>query len=425
MFKNLIEDYATEPVPQSATYSGWRIGFVLGGIGIAMPALLTGAEIGQALGYARASLAFIVSGALVTTLAFITGWVGMRSRLSTYMILNFSFGLIGARLVNLSFAIAQIGWFGVNAYFFGQAARALGADVLGSAPPSQLYVILGGLLMTGVTVYGYKALDRLALIMFPLMITILAVLTMRAFGDTTVAELLAIEGAGSMSFGQAVTALAGGIIVGVLLVPDLTRYARGPWDVAVAVFIALAVIEVALRVATSGPALIFGETDPLALMLALGFGGIAFCFLAMASVSSNVVNVYGSGLALAASIPGPPAWLFVVISGALGTFIALFDITTVFIDFLVWQSVIFSSVLGVYVIDFFLVRRSRYDVEALADAPPFSWPAILAWALGTGVSVAAFIEVVTLTGLANLDGAIIAGLAYWGAMAIGRRMQRP
>jgi len=36
---NLLEDYATRPVPEDKTYSGVRVGFVLGGIGIALPAL--------------------------------------------------------------------------------------------------------------------------------------------------------------------------------------------------------------------------------------------------------------------------------------------------------------------------------------------------------------------------------------------------
>ncbi|MEM8920877.1 MAG: hypothetical protein AAGB25_05880, partial [Pseudomonadota bacterium] len=76
--KNLTEDYATRPVPQEKTYSGVRVGFVLGGIGVALPALLSGSEVGVALGYEQSMWAFIVAAILVTGLAILSGWVGMR-----------------------------------------------------------------------------------------------------------------------------------------------------------------------------------------------------------------------------------------------------------------------------------------------------------------------------------------------------------
>ena len=413
-FETLVEDYATTPVPDAATYSGWRIGFVLGGVGIALPALYSGAEVGQALGLVESSLAFLVAGVLVTLLASVSGWVGMRSRLSTYMILKFAFGQRGADLVNLTFALAQFGWFGVNAYFFGTAAEQIGEQALGLTWPSQAYVVLGGVLMVLATIFGYKALDKLALLAFPLLVTVLTVMVSRTFAGDAVDGLLQIEGTGALSFAQAVTVLAGGIIVGVLLIPDLTRYARRGIDVFVAVIIALTFVETLVHVAAAAPALRFGETEPLGMLLALGFGAFALGFLIFASLSTNVVNLYGSGLALSAIEPRLPEWGYVALAGTVGTILALFEIGDWFIDFLIWQSVIFSAVLGVYVVDFFFVRGQRYALEALASGPSFVWQAFAAWALGAAVAAASFLEVFSLTGMANLDGVLVAGLLYAG-----------
>ncbi|MEM1433462.1 MAG: cytosine permease [Pseudomonadota bacterium] len=410
--EQLVEDYATEPVPESATYSGWRIGFVLGGIGIALPAILAGAEIGSALGYAQSALAFLVAGLLVTTLALVTGFVGMRSRLSTYMILKFAFGPVGAGFVNAAFALAQFGWFGVNAYYFGLAAESAAVSTLGLALPASAYVISGGVLMAAATVFGYKSLDKLALFAFPLMLTVLAAMLASLFSDATLAELLALDGSGDLTFAQAITVLAGGIIVGVVLVPDLTRYARGTVDVVIAVLLALALVETLIHVAAAGPALRFGVQDPLAILLRLGFGSFALLFLISASLTTNVVNLYGSALALTAIQPRLPEWVYVILAGTVGTILALFDVGAWFIDFLIWQSVIFSAVLGVYVVDFFVVRRARYELALLATLPPVSLPAFAAWITGATVAALCYLELLTLTGMANLDGALVAGGCY-------------
>jgi len=410
--ESLFEDYATEPVPPHATYSGWRIGFVLGGIGVALPALLSGAEIGLALGYRDSMLAFVIAGLLVTGLAFITGWVGMRSRLSTYMILQFSFGRLGARAVNLTFALAQFGWFGVNAYFFGAAAESVGGNTLGLEIPSWAYTVMGGILMTAATIFGFKALDKLAWFAFPLMLTVLAFMVARTFGEINIEALSLLPAAGDLTLGQAITVLAGGIIVGVLLVPDLTRYARGPRDVAIAVLIALAIIEPLVHIAAAGPALIFQELDPLTLMLSLGLGSLAFLFLIVASVTTNAVNLYGSGLSLASVFPRIPEWMFVVVAGIFGTAFAVLEISEVFLNFLIWQSIIFSSVLGIYVVDFFLIRRGDYGLEHLETGPSVSWSAFAAWAAGAATAAATYMGVLSLTTMSNLDGIIVSAVIY-------------
>ncbi len=410
---SLVEDYATTPVPQNKTYSGVRVGFVLGGIGIALPALFSGAEVGQALGFQQSTLAFLVAGILVTILAIIAGWVGMRSRLSTYMILRFSFGVIGAKLVSLTFAFAQFGWFGVNAYFFGTSAQAVGTQALGLDLPLQAYVIFGGILMTLATIFGYKALDKIALFVFPLMLATLVFMIARTMGLTDLQSLVDIAPTKTMTFPQAVTLLSGGIIVGVLLIPDLTRYARGPVDVVIAVMIALALIEPVVHLSASGAAIYLKELEPLPIMLALGFGGFAMAFLILTSVTTNAVNLYGSGLSLASIFPKTSEWKFVLLAGIAGTTLGMLEVSDLFLKFLYWQSVLFSAVLGIYVVDFFVVRKGRYQLEDLADEPPVSIPALIAWAIGGAVAALAFVETITLTTMPNLDGCIVGGLVYF------------
>ena len=425
-FEKLVEDYATEPVPQDKTYGGLRIGFVVGGIGIALPALLSGAQIGTALGLERSLNAFIIAGLLVTFMAAITGWVGMRSRLSTYMIIQFSFGRAGAKAVNLAFAATQIGWFAVNAYLFGDAAEAVGENALDLGFSSPVYILFGGTLMTAATIFGFKALDKMALFAVPVLFVVLALMIAITFGQTSFHELAAIAPASDMTTTTAITALAGGIIVGVVLLPDLTRYARGPRDVMIAVFIALGVVEPLIHIAGATPGLLFGETDPLALMQALGFGGAALLVLIFTSFTTNAVNLYGSGLALSAVYSKVPEWRYVTAVGVIGSGLAIIDVHDYFIAFLYAQSMVFSAVLGIYIVDFFFIRRSRYNLEDLAALPPISAPAFIAWAAGVAIAMLAGRGMITLTTAPNFDGALT-GAAVYGVLAwfAGARRKAP
>ncbi|MEO1150024.1 MAG: cytosine permease [Pseudomonadota bacterium] len=420
---DILEDYATTPVPEDKTYSGVRVGFVLGGIGIALPALLSGAEVGRALGYTQSLIAFVVAGTLVTALAMVSGFVGMRSRLSTYMILRFSFGPTGAKLVSFTFALSQFGWFGVNAYFFGIAAQVAGESALGLSLGLAPYIVGGGVLMTLATLFGFKALDRLALFVFPVMLTTLMVMIAWTFSLAPLAAIEAVAGTGTLSFAQAVTALSGGIIVGVLLIPDLTRYARGPVDVLIAVLIALAFIEPIVHLAASGAAIHLAATDPLTIMLALGFGAYALFFLLLTSVTTNAVNLYGTGLSMASILPAVPPWIFVLVTGVAGTALALVNIADVFIDFLVWQSILFSSVLGIYVVDFFFVHRQDYTLDKLKRLAPVRLDALIAWASGAFVAALTYREELTLTTMPNLDGVLAGGLVYFLLHRLRHRTQ--
>ena len=72
-FEQLVEDYANEPVPDHKTVGGVRIGLVLAGIGIALPSLFSGVQIGNALGLSQSITAFIAAGIFVSLLGLVSG----------------------------------------------------------------------------------------------------------------------------------------------------------------------------------------------------------------------------------------------------------------------------------------------------------------------------------------------------------------
>ena len=156
----------------------------------------------------------------------VTAIVSVRTRLTTYLLVQRSFGRSGASLVNIVIALVHFGWFGVNASFFGDAMVAGTQEVLGISGSFATFVIVGGLLMAVTTIYGFRALDKLALIAVPILASILGtvlVMAVRRYGIVAAADPTPPD---PMSFRDCSVRLVGANMVTVAAMPDLTRYIR-------------------------------------------------------------------------------------------------------------------------------------------------------------------------------------------------------
>jgi cytosine permease len=149
-----IEDFANTPVPEARTVNGWRVAMIVTGFNIALPGFLNGAQIGGALGLWPAVLVATLAGVILCATGCLTAVVSVRTRLTTYVLVQRSFGRSGAGLINVIMALVHFGWFGVNVSFFGDAMVAATRDVLASGGSFTAYVLAGGLLMAITTISG-------------------------------------------------------------------------------------------------------------------------------------------------------------------------------------------------------------------------------------------------------------------------------
>ena len=90
------QDYARAPVPDDATVGGYRIAVVTFGIGITLPVFFMGSTLSDALGATQMLLVSLFACVIVGLMMCVTGIVAANTRLSTYMLLMFSFGRLGA-----------------------------------------------------------------------------------------------------------------------------------------------------------------------------------------------------------------------------------------------------------------------------------------------------------------------------------------
>jgi cytosine permease len=400
-----IEDYANAPVPHSRTVSGWRVALIVTGFNIALPGFLNGAQIASALGMRDAVVCALLAGLLLCAMACLTAVVSVRTRLTTYMLVQRSFGRSGASLVNVVIALVHFGWFGVNASFFGDAMVAATHEVFGVSAPFAAFVIVGGMLMAVTTIFGFRALDKLALIAVPILAVILGtvlVIAMRRYGIVSAPDPTPPV---PMSFGVALSTLIGGNMLTVAAMPDLTRYIRSDRQAVTGMVLSFPLATPLLAFAAAIPALATGETDIMKLIVGFGLGVPALLVLILSTWTINSANLYSASLSLTATFPRVPQWAFTLVAGAFGTTLAVAGIMGSFVSFLLLLGVIIPPIAAIYVIDAF---RSRIT------AGPVHWPGIVTWIISAGLALLANAGFFTLTTVPAFD-ATLAATALYGA----------
>src|SRR5690606_13240215 len=106
-----------------------------------------------------------------------------------------------------------------------------------------------------------------------------------------------------------------------------------------------------------------GQADLVQIMLALGWGVLAFLVLILAQWTTNDNNLYSAALAFSVVFRQLPRWQLTAVAGLLGTILAVTGIYGQFVPWLQVLSALVPPLGGVYVADYFLVQRDRYRFE--------------------------------------------------------------
>lgn len=411
------------PVPKSEAVSGFQIGIVIIGITITLPLMYSAGELARGMGLSKAIIATVCGAMILSIMSVPASIVGVKTRLSSYMIVEHTFGYLGAKFVNFWLGLFLLGWYALTAELFGETLYIAARELTTLTTPEPVYTVLSSVLVIVTTVYGFKAIDRLALIAVPFLLLALSGVVFVSLRQSTFADLLVIEGEG-LSIPTAISAVVGAAVVGVVLMPDLTRYARNTLDCVVASFLGQGVGIIIVYVFGMIPVLVWNELEPMAYMFLVGFGGIALAVLVFATWTTNVINLYSAALSARASIPVGNYRIVVVLAGILGTVAALFGIADHLIDFFVILGLLVPPIAGVYLCDFFVFKKRNFSASALAERPAIVTNAVIA-GIGSGLlAIWMYFSDRSLTTIAPLDSLVIAVLAYLVLEISRRRLAR-
>ena len=420
------DHYYSTPLPESLTVPGWRVALIIASFTFSLPGFLNAAQTSLALGFNKAVLAALLAGLILCAGACLAAIVSVRTRLTTYLLVQQSFGVRGAALVNVAIAIIHYCWFGVNVSFFGNAMVAAAADGYGIPGDFNVFVVIGSVLITVSTIYGFKTLDRLAMIAVPFVGIVLVAVCVNAVGDIPSLDLSpAQDPPVPLSFGIALSALIGGSMLVVAAMPDLSRFIRTERGALVGMALSFPFAAPLLMVVSALIALATGQTDIMQIVVALGFGVPALIMLLLSIWTINALNLYSAGLSMAATFPRVPQWIFTIAGGAVGCLFALFGIIDSFIPFLVTLGLIIPPIAAIYVIDSLIVFRSNKGRSAEDSPAPIRWKAVAVWLGSLAITLPATSSGVTLTTVPALDATILAAGAYLALLWLDTRRRKP
>lgn len=411
-FTEYFDESARVPVREDETVSGWSVGIVIFGICLTLPTLYTGAITAEQLGFIGTAKAVGLASLVLSIMSIPAAIVGAETRLSSYLIIEFVFGRRGSDFVNALLGLTLLGWFAVTAGFFGETLAIAFEEMFAVSPPTWLLTLISSVLILITTIFGFKAIDRLALFAVPLLILFLLYVSNLSLADSSWETVLSTEGSNPAYFSTAVSTVIGSLIVGVVLMPDLSRYARSVKDCVSASVLGNGVGNCFSMLMGVAPAIVTGLLDPMAYMIAPGLVGSAFVILVFATWTTNSVNLYSTTLAVAIIKPKIPEWKLTVACGVIGTALAMIGITDYFIGFLEWLGVIVPPVASIYLTDYFVLKQKNYSLTLQDSLPDYDRAAIVAWVIGTAISAFTFVSEFSLSTIPTLDALVITAPIY-------------
>lgn len=380
----IFKDYEREPVPEELGRNWLEMGLVWVGIGMCLAALMLGGVVGFGLNLKLAAGAILLGGLVLTVINALCSVVGADTRLSTAMISRFAFGEYGAYIVAAVLALGCYGWFAVQLGLFGETAVSAIEMLAGISVSTKLMILIGGILMLASAIFGYRGIATLSKIAVPLMVILLLASLYKVLGEHPFSQLISEPAPGDpMPFGIAASIIAGSFMVGAVIGPDVSRYAKNRKH-AIGSSILGFLIGFSLMVYLGSIlAHATGEWDAVKIMIGLGWGIFALIVLILAQWTTNDNNLYSAALDFSVIFKTWPKWKLTLIAGILGIIIGLLGIYGRFTEWLSILSVAIPPIGGVYAADYFFFHKEMYTFKNLGNLPKWRPLMLLAWLGGS------------------------------------------
>ncbi|MBD0400349.1 cytosine permease [Flammeovirga sp. EKP202] len=415
--------YTTSKVEAKDFMSGWAIALIIAGTGVSLPILYLGSEITLEAGFENALYAFGVSTLVLTVLSFCTTLIGNRSRLSTYMILSFPFGIKGVKLINLMIGICLLGWYAVALELLAEAINDTTLSLFEFQTPFWLVIFGSSIIITLSTMYGIKSLERLANYFVPFLLLFLICVMFYSFDENMTWNkiLYFTPNLPTLSTFEATSILIGSSILLPVLMADFSRFVHNDKHSLISVlgvtlgFPLVLLISAILAITT-------GEKDIMKMMQMMGLILPAFVLLFITTWVTNATNLYSVVLTFSTISEKFSFKKLCIVTSLLGTLLALGRFSDHLFDFLSLLGVFTPSVSAIYIIDFFLLKKQNYQLE---DRSQWGILALTAWLVSSVISLLSYYEIITITSIYFFDSLIIAGLIYFfGSKYINHNQER-
>jgi cytosine permease len=362
------DDFALARVPASERYSWLSIAVQRFGQLSALSQFLLGATLGFGMDFWSAFWALTLGAVILEVVAVLSGIAGQREGLSTSVLARWSgFGRYGSGLIGLVIAISLIGWFGVQNAVFAEGLRSL-LGVL----PVWVWSIITGLVVTAIVISGFLSMAWTAYVTVPAFLLLSGYAILSTLGHYSLGSLVSSPAPGpTMTLATGTTIVAGGFIVGSVITPDMTRYNRSVADVIKQTMIGMTLGEYTVGLIGVLLAHAVKSSDVIAIVTSTS-GALGTIVLIAATLKINDWNLYSSSLGfvnILDTVCGKRVNRAVVtlVVGVIGTVLSAIGVLQFFVGFLTVLGVTIPPIAGIMVVDYFLLRRHRKELDESAS----------------------------------------------------------
>ena len=408
-----ISEFETVAIRDDQLTPWWRVAAVGSMVAFSLPTFITGLEVYQGLSPWQTVWALLIGSLMIFAIGSAMGGIGAQTRMSSYLLTRVAFGDHGAGVVNIAFAISLLGWFGININLFADGVSGLSMTLFGASPSNLILSLGAATCMTLVTFAGFRAINILATLMVPVLAAVTAILIYNALAAESLPNLLAAEKPVTLTLGEGISAIVGAIIVGAIILPDITRFVRS-WRGAMGVtLISYMVVQLIVMAAASLASGATGSADIIEIMLQFGMGLGAFIIVITCSWVLNALNLYSTVLSIKATFPKLNKSLLIFGLGVFGAGAALLDLLDLFVEFLIYLSIVFIPVAGVIIADYIMIRKDAYRIETLEHNRKFAPKAFGAWAIGAIASLLMYYYPnISPSGISAIDAIALTAISY-------------
>ena len=414
-----LNDYSTTSVPMDQRKSWVSMGLIWASSGVSLTTIVTGSTIGAGLSFQHALVAAIIGGLVLALVTGVCGVIGAKTGFSTAMISQFTFGKAAILMIAFIQAFGSFGWFGVQLGLFGDTAATAWELAFHSAVSPLTCILVGGVLMVASSVFGYKARDILSKIGVPLLLILLLASLWKVISGISTAEIWPLHGPSEpITVGYGISVAVSSLIVGALVAPDVSRYAKTPKQAAGAAALSFGIavpIMLLIGVITCQAT---AEPDVVQTMLKLGWGVAAFLILLFAQWNSNGNNLYCAALGFSVVFKKLKEYQLNILSGAIGILLAMSGIYQNFTTFLNFLGILIPPMGGVIAADYYFFNGKFYEERYLERLRRVNTPACVSWIIGSVVSCLTTYTPLTLTTAPAIDGMLVGFVIHFLWMKI-------
>ncbi|HJP03792.1 MAG: hypothetical protein CL799_05740 [Chromatiales bacterium] len=319
----------------------------------------------------------------------VIGYIGYKTACNSGLLYKLVYGEIGAYVPVLVIALLLIGWQGIIVGAFGTAWA-------GDSDSTTFYVvaIASGLLFTVTTYFGVRGLE---LVSIPAVAVLVAVglyagwLNInQAGGWNGFLQMSADQVAASenpLTFLTAMNMVIGSWVVGAIVMPEYTRFARKAW-VAIAIpFIVMIIAQWFLQVVGALGGVVSGTFD---FTTYLREQGLVIMYIGIIGMSLALWTTGDANLYLpviqTSSVFKRPQKVMTVVCGVIGTIVGL-NIYTYFLDWINLLASIVPPLIGPVIAHYYFVMRRKFHADELQRLPVWRPAAIAGYVVGAVAAV--------------------------------------